>query len=80
SYNDSPSYGVDNWGKGSIFGDSGYRIKTVAAGRDTGGVAFRGTGNALVSFVDGHAKALKPGALAAGTNWNPNLNASAMAL
>ena len=35
----------------------------------------RHAGGGVVAFCDGHAKSMKPGALARGTNWNANLQA-----
>lgn len=45
---------------------------TAAAGGDTGLVAVRRANQAVVSFADGHAKAMTPSALAVGTNYRPN--------
>ena len=65
---------LDGWGKGG-FHQSTLKLSEAAGGL-TGGLALRVAGNAVVSFIDGHAKSMKPGALAVGTNWNRNLNAS----
>jgi hypothetical protein len=49
-------------------------ITKPEAGANTGGVAFRNTGNfATVVFMNGSAKKMTPGALAAGTNWTPTI-------
>lgn len=69
----------DNWGVGSAFGDASYLgLKTDEAGKNTGGNSFRASKNAVVGFVDGHTKKLSPGALSAGTNWNPTRAASSV--
>lgn len=52
-------------------------ITLPAAGANSGGVSFRGTGPlATVVFMDGKAKRMTPGALAAGTNWTPKIQKS----
>jgi len=60
----------DNWGVG---GFSALQT-TVANGSITGGVSLRVGNQGIVSFMDGHAKALPAGALAAGTNWTPTID------
>lgn len=52
-------------------------LSDVEAGAFSGGVSTR-AGGAIVSFVDGHAKKLSLGALAAGTNWNPQIESSSV--
>jgi len=47
-----------------------------AAGAWTGGGSMRGLQLMVVSFVDGHAKAMPPGALAAGTAYNGAMGAN----
>ncbi len=44
-------------------------ISAKEAGKYTGGNAPRRSGNIVVAFGDGHASAMKPGRLAAGTNY-----------
>jgi prepilin-type N-terminal cleavage/methylation domain-containing protein/prepilin-type processing-associated H-X9-DG protein len=41
---------------------------------DTDGNATRHAGGANYAFVDGHSKYGKPGEMAKGTNWNPNIS------
>ncbi len=66
------SWGVDP--NGFISSPSEEGITSVAAGANTGGVAFRNTGDmATVVFMNGSAKKMSPGALAAGTNWTPTI-------
>jgi prepilin-type N-terminal cleavage/methylation domain-containing protein len=74
-----PYYCFDNWGVGSAFGDpSVLGLTKDEAGKNTGGNSFRATKNSVVGFLDGHAKKMSPGALAAGTNWTPTTNASSV--
>lgn len=60
-------YCADNWGVGG-FAD-GVNAGNVAGGANTGGVALHAQDSSVVAFMDGHVKKMKPGALAAGTNW-----------
>lgn len=63
-------YCFDNWGNNTVWTNTtGVNIKTVAAGRLTGGNALRGAEQCIVSMADGSAKKMKASALAAGTNW-----------
>ncbi|RYG36316.1 prepilin-type N-terminal cleavage/methylation domain-containing protein [bacterium] len=66
-----------SWGNDPDFMSPGgaQGIQTAEAGAYSGGVSTRG-GGAIVSFTDTHAKKMTLGALAAGTNWNPNIEAS----
>jgi len=64
-----PQFCASNWGVGD-FTDA---VSTVQAGLNTGGVSVRAGNQCVVSFLDGHAKSLTPGALAVGTNWTPTL-------
>jgi len=75
----APDLCAANWGLNDGFVNSTtYEgVTTVAAGSETGGVSLHATDAAVVSFVDGHSKKLKPGALAAGTSWVAGNNASA---
>jgi prepilin-type N-terminal cleavage/methylation domain-containing protein/prepilin-type processing-associated H-X9-DG protein len=65
----------NNWGYGSFVSDTWLK-HNPAIGANTGGVTFRTSNQAVVSFVDGHVKTYAPGNLAAGTNWNPNIQDS----
>lgn len=60
----------DGWGNSQYWGPPFFTGMTEATGRYTGGVSLRANGGANVSFVDGHAKKFRPGALANGTNWS----------
>ena len=53
------------WGTGA----TSYEGQSLAEGGPTGGVAFRRVGRTIVTWADGHAKSVVPGALAAGTTW-----------
>jgi len=64
-----PQFCAANWGVGD-FCDA---CLTVASGLNTGGVAVRAGNQSIVSFMDGHVKAMSPGQLAVGTTWNPTL-------
>jgi len=64
-----PQFCASNWG----VGDFSCAALTVAAGMNTGGVAVRAGGQSITAFLDGHVKAMTPGALAAGTTWTPTL-------
>jgi prepilin-type N-terminal cleavage/methylation domain-containing protein len=48
-------------------------LNAIVAGVNTGGNSRRKTDNIATSFTDGHAKYMKPGALAVGTNWSDQL-------
>lgn len=50
------------------------------AGAFTGGVSIRSAKNAIVTYVDGHAKKASAGGLAAGTNWSKTIAPSAMVI
>jgi len=60
---------ASNWG----VGDFSCGALTVAAGMNTGGVAIRAGQQSIAAFLDGHVKAMTPGALAVGTTWTPTL-------
>jgi len=64
-----PQYCASNWGVGS-FSDA---TSTFQAGDTTGGVAVRAGNQSIVGFMDGHTKAMSPGALAVGTTWTQTL-------
>lgn len=59
-------------------GPNGENVTSIAAGANSGGVSARSTDSAVVTFTDGHAKKLKLSALAAGTNWTPTIQSSAV--
>jgi len=67
-----PQWCFDNWGKGGFY-DVTYLKGNYAAGALTGGNSVRGAELTVVAWADGHVAAKKPGALAAGTNWNKTL-------
>ena len=57
-----------NWGTGSFISDTWLKGNPLI-GSNTGGVTFRTSNQAVVSFTDGHVKTYAPGNLAKGTNW-----------
>jgi len=61
---------IDNWGKGSAW-EASLLLPQTAGGR-SGGVATRNANQVITAFVDGHARKMTLGALAAGTNWSPD--------
>jgi len=73
--NPIPQYCVTNWGVG---GSLGITKNNVAGGYNTGEVALHSSNMAIVAFMDGHVKKMTPGALAAGTNWNPTIKPSSL--
>lgn len=66
---DIQQYCMSSWGTGTFYSTS-MQLTTVEGGL-TGGVSTRAANQAIITFVDGHAKKMSPGALAAGTNWTP---------
>jgi len=72
--NPIPQYCASNWGVGD-FSDA---TSTFQAGDVTGGVAVRAGNQSIVTFLDGHAKTMTPGALAAGTTWTQTLPAGSL--
>lgn len=66
---------TDGWGIGSFWATY---LSSDAEGKWTGRNAFRTANKTAVTFVDGHAQSLQRGRLAQGTNWNPNVNNSAI--
>ncbi|CAN5416237.1 hypothetical protein BH11ARM2_BH11ARM2_15400 [soil metagenome] len=68
------TYCAANWGKSDGFvNDAGHEgVTDVEAGANSGGVSSHANG-AAVAFVDGHSKKMKLSALAAGTNWTPDI-------
>jgi prepilin-type N-terminal cleavage/methylation domain-containing protein len=60
---------ANNWGVGSL----APFVTTIASGSNTGGNSQRSGGQTVVAWIDGHTKAMAPGALAAGTNWTPTI-------
>jgi prepilin-type N-terminal cleavage/methylation domain-containing protein/prepilin-type processing-associated H-X9-DG protein len=68
--------GEDGWGQ-----DDGFELPdTGVANTGTNTFAPRHTGGGDVVFCDGHVKRMTPGALAAGTNWNAQINESAVVI
>lgn len=67
---------IDNWGSG--WWESTPMQGNRIAGAYTGWNSIRKAGDGIVSFCDGHVKVMPPGAMAAGTNWNPNIADSAV--
>jgi prepilin-type N-terminal cleavage/methylation domain-containing protein len=72
------SYCYDGWGNsfawnflGGFFGQP--NVFKLEAGARTGGVSYRTAGKATAVYSDGHAKRVPIAALAAGTNWNPDI-------
>jgi len=77
--NDIPSICMNNWGTGTWLADYILEDKPTN-GAFTGGVTFRKAGQAVVAWGDGHVTTQPAGSLAAGTNWNPNIAASALVM
>ncbi len=63
---------LDSWGSGWYA--TMYLRGNRTAGAFTGMNSLRKNGQSIVGFTDGHVKTMQPGALAAGTNWNPTIN------
>ncbi len=62
--------GLDGWGK-----DDGFELpNTGSPNTSTNTFSPRHNGGGDVVFCDGHVKWMRPSALAAGTNWNPNIS------
>ncbi|RYG48622.1 prepilin-type N-terminal cleavage/methylation domain-containing protein [bacterium] len=59
------NYNSGGWGKDSDW-ETYHKGGIVPAGRRSANVAFRNNGQNSVGFIDGHAKSMPPGALAAG--------------
>ncbi len=70
---DACGYTNGGWGIGS-FGDS------IGTPTSTGDFSPRHTEGGNVAWCDGHVKYMKPGALAAGTNWQVGIANSAIVL
>ena len=70
---DACGYSNGGWGIGS-FGDS------VGTPTSTGDFAIRHTEGGNVAWCDGHVKYMKPGNLAAGTNWQVGIADTAVVL
>jgi prepilin-type processing-associated H-X9-DG protein len=66
----------DGWGNSVYWGPSYFPGMTEERGRYTGGNSLRYAKGSTISFVDGHAKRMRAGALAAGTNWTPTRDPS----
>ena len=69
--------GWGSWGIGSYF--AGW-INTAVAGADTGNLSLRRSNLGVTIYADGHAKAVQPGSLAIGTNWNPTIQSTAVVM
>jgi prepilin-type N-terminal cleavage/methylation domain-containing protein len=72
-----PQWCFSNWGSNDgnavfILGSN----NKEAAGVRTGYNSLRGGNQTVVSFTDGHVKAMSPGQLGAGTNWTRDLPAA----
>ncbi len=65
---DQSGFCMDGWGKDGYTSLS--LLNNGAAGAYTGNLSIRRSNNTVTSFVDGHAKAVQPGQLATGTDWN----------
>ncbi len=66
----------DGWGQ-----DDGFELPNTGV-KNTGTNTFdpRHNGGGNVVFCDGHVKWMRPSALAAGTNWNPNISESSVVI
>ena len=69
--------GWGSWGIGSYF--AGW-INTAVAGANTGNASLRRANEAVIQYADGHAKSVQPGSLAVGTNWNANIQSTAVVM
>lgn len=69
--------GLNAWGIGSISSGTSNKIED---GGLTAGIAFRKGGRGIFSYADGHAGTLAPGQAAAGTNYSPTQNQSALVM
>ena len=69
------AYCFDGWGQNNFWGggSADYLLTKTAAGAYTGGSSLRTAGLMVNAWVDGHATTKAPGAMAAGTNYNPNI-------
>lgn len=65
---------LDGWGKDGTFETENIGGPIGVPYTGTGYFMPRHTGSGVVTFCDGHAKAMKPGQLAAGTNWSVDKN------
>ncbi len=71
------AYCFDGWGINNFWGGgTNYLNSKTAAGAFTGGSSLRTAGLMVTGWVDGHATSKAPGAMAAGTNYSPNLASS----
>lgn len=77
-YNDPDVWCTDGWGYDSFWNTGFPGANKLEEGSTIGLNATKNSGSITTSYVDGHAKRLKPGALAAGTNWNPAIQDSAI--
>ena len=70
----------DGWGQNNFWGggSADYLKTNTAAGAYTGGSSLRQAGLMVTAYVDGHATSKAPGAMAVGTNYNPNIASSSL--
>jgi prepilin-type N-terminal cleavage/methylation domain-containing protein len=80
--NTIPPWCFGNWGMGNgTFWDStayNYLNRSIPAGARTAANSRRQGDNMVVAWGDGHVSAKPPGAMSAGTNWTPTLDASTL--
>jgi len=75
------SYCFDGWGQNNFWGGGvNYLNSKAAAGAFTGGSSARTAAMMVTAWVDGHASSKAPGAMAAGTNYNPNIASSQLVI
>ena len=72
--NTIPAWCVGNWGKPDGADGQWATVLTIVAGQNTGSASRRKADAIGMVFTDGHAKYLKPGQAAVGTNWSDQLN------
>ncbi len=72
----------DGWGQNAFWGggSTDYLLKNTAAGAYTGGNSLRQAGLMVTAYVDGHATSKAPGAMAVGTNYNPNIASTSLVI
>lgn len=68
-----PAWCVANWGVPDGADSQWATVETIVAGQNTGSASRRKTDEIGLVFTDGHAKYLKPGNAAIGTNWSDQL-------
>lgn len=74
------SYCIENWGNTGAATNvwTGMLKQNYLAGAYTGGNSLRANESTIVVFTDSHTAKMKPGQLAAGTNWSKNLTSSTL--